>query len=89
LRRSNFNKQEILQCSRTLPAASRQLALTPQIQSSPPSRRDLDIAAELRDSEVAEAFSAWPAMIGRHVQRLIDTHAMLGTVAFGPTVVRG
>jgi hypothetical protein len=38
--------------------------------------------------DLAQASADWPAMIARHVRRLIETHALLGTVAFGPTVVK-
>jgi hypothetical protein len=44
---------------------------------------------ESKDSDLNDACAAWPAMIGRNVRRLIETHAMLGTVAFGPTVIKG
>jgi hypothetical protein len=47
----------------------------------------LDLAFTVGNAELAEAAAYWPAMIGRHVRRLIETHGMLGTVAFGPTVV--
>jgi hypothetical protein len=40
------------------------------------------------DGDLARASACWPAMIARHVRRLIETHAMLGTVAFGPTVIK-
>jgi hypothetical protein len=41
------------------------------------------------DTDLIDVAAEWPAMIARHVRRLIETHAMLGTVAFGPTVVKG
>jgi hypothetical protein len=67
------------------PLAALEFASSPNTNYSKPV---LDLSFRGND-EIVDAAAAWPAIIGRHVRRLIETHGFLGTAAFGPFVVKG